>query len=151
MDKRHRSYTKAGELCTWLYTWSAYETKFCPTIYWLHCKDHLKSQDKLFYRISLTLFLLEIFNFIRYANYTSYDITVHNNFSSICNMIGFVGNLQRDWYILHKIADTKRLIVDYIGTAQFYLFLIVICYKIDNLKVTHYAQWCHKLCNVHIE
>ena len=49
----------------------------------------------IFGRISLTLFLLEIFNFIPYANYTTYDITVHNTFSKI------IRNSQRDLYIPH--------------------------------------------------
>ena len=39
----------------------------------IDCKDRLKSQCNVLGRISLTLFLLEIFNLIRYANYTIYD------------------------------------------------------------------------------
>ena len=35
------------------------------------------------------------FNFIRYANYATYDITAHNNFSKIIH-------LQRDRYLPHE-------------------------------------------------
>ena len=59
------------------------------------------------------LFLLEIFNFIRYANYTTYDITVHNNPSKI------IRNSQRDQYIPHKSPDTKWLIVVNTRTTHF--------------------------------
>ena len=62
-------------------------------------------------RISLTLSLLQIFNFIRYAKCTTHDITVHYNFSKI------IRNSQRDRYIPHKSAGTKRFIVVYTPCA----------------------------------
>ena len=51
-----------------------------PMKRWLHCKDHLKSQYNFFCRTFVTPFLFEIFSFIVYANSTTCDITLHNDF-----------------------------------------------------------------------
>ena len=74
----------------------------------LHCQnDNVISLVK-------SLFLLDIFNFIRYTNYTIYDITVaQNNFSKL------IVNLQSDRLHEHKNEKTKRLIVVYACTAHF--------------------------------
>ena len=51
--------------------------KFCPVNTGLHCKDHLKSH--FFGRIFISVFFVEIFNFIGYANITTCDIPLHND------------------------------------------------------------------------
>lgn len=51
----------------------------CPTICWLHCKDRLKWQNE--YNFVNTIFLslsLQDIQLYWYANYATYDITVHN-------------------------------------------------------------------------
>ena len=56
-----------------------YETNFCQVFSGLHWKHNLNSQYNLFCRIFVTLLLVETFNFIGYANYTTCDITLHND------------------------------------------------------------------------
>ena len=70
-------------------------------VFLLHCKDHLKWQCNLFGRIFVTPFLLEIFNFIRYANNTTCDIMVHNNFLKI------IINLESDEHTSNLNAEAK--------------------------------------------
>jgi hypothetical protein len=53
--------------------------KFHPKCLWLHCKDHLKWLNNLFYRILVTCFLCKIFNFVSYANVTGVTLTSHND------------------------------------------------------------------------
>ena len=57
---------------------SAYETKFSPTIFLLHWKDHLKSLYNFFDRIFVTALLFEIFNFILFENYLTSDVILHS-------------------------------------------------------------------------
>ena len=96
-------------------------------------KDPFKWQSNFFSGISLILFLLEIFNLTRYANYRTYDIRVHESFSKI------IINLQHDRHIQHKNVETKQLIVFHAFTAQLQIFLIV----------TH--LWKLRLWNSHIK
>ena len=60
--------------------------KLCPVFLSLHCKDHLKSHYNFFGRIFVTLYFVEIFNLIGFANNTTCDITLHNDFliSFVC-------------------------------------------------------------------
>jgi hypothetical protein len=50
--------------------------KFHPKCLWLHCKDHLKWLNNLFYRILVTCYLFKIFNVVSYANITG--VTSHH-------------------------------------------------------------------------
>jgi hypothetical protein len=64
--------------CLYVQRWhvSAYDMKFHPKGLWLHCKDHLKWLNNLFYRILVTCSLFKIFNFVSYANITC--VTSHH-------------------------------------------------------------------------
>ena len=64
---------------------------FCPSI--CPITENHSVTSFLVSRFSINLFVLVIFNFIRYANYTTYYITVHNNVSKI------ISDLQRDRHI----------------------------------------------------
>ena len=52
--------------------------KFCPVFFYcIACKDHVFSQYNVFGRMFVTdVFFVELFNFIRYANNTTYDIVL---------------------------------------------------------------------------
>ena len=76
---------------------SAYETKFCPVFSWLHCKGHLKSQYNFFCRIFVTPFLVEIFRFIAYANNTTCDVTLHNDFWKKTNLFRSSQTIANKW------------------------------------------------------
>ena len=84
-----------------------------------------KLQCNFLGRISLTLFLLEIFNFIRYGNYATYDIIGYNNFSKL------IVNLQRDRHFEHKNDKTKKAIN---RSLRMYsaLLLISCCHMLQN-------------------
>ena len=46
----------------------------------LHYKGHFELQSNFFGGIFVTVFFVEIFNFIEYANNTTRDITLHDDF-----------------------------------------------------------------------
>ena len=58
------------------YVQSAYDTRV-PSIFLLHCKDHLVSKYNF---IGRTLFAVETVNFVGNVNNTTCDIMLHNDF-----------------------------------------------------------------------
>ena len=77
------------------------------------CSGEVNIQLAIITLVIGNFFQFEIFRFIRYANYTTYYFTEHNNLSNT------ISNFQRDRYIPHKSADTNGSIVVYTRTAQF--------------------------------
>ena len=65
------------------------ETKFGLTFCRLHFKDHLRLQYNFFGRIFVTLFLVEIFNFIRCKNSTTTDVMLYNDVYEIAYFITY--------------------------------------------------------------
>ena len=53
----------------------------------MRCKDHLNSQYSFFGRIFETVSVVEIFNFIGYANNTMCDITLHDECEIACFVV----------------------------------------------------------------